>query len=63
MLDRGFLAGTLFYPTMAHDDKVVSLYGQAIDAVFSEIAQAIDKDDISRILKGPAAHTGFKRLL
>ena len=63
MLDRGFLASPVIYPTMAHNDKVVSLYGQAIDEVFAEIAQAIDKGDISKRLKGPPAHTGFARLL
>jgi hypothetical protein len=35
----------------------------AIDEVFGKIAEALAKGDISQQLKGPAAHSGFKRLL
>lgn len=63
MLERGFLAGTGLYPTLAHDDRVVALYGEAIDEVFSEIAEALAKGDAAARLKGPVAHSGFRRLV
>jgi glutamate-1-semialdehyde 2,1-aminomutase len=63
MLERGFLAGTGLYPTLAHTDEVVSLYGAAIDGVFEEIAGALAKGDAAARLKGPVAHSGFRRLV
>ena len=62
MLERGFLAGTLIYPTLAHNDEIVDLYGEAIDEVFDEIAYALSTGTIKGKLKGPVAHSGFKRL-
>ena len=63
MLERGFLAGLSIYPTMAHTEEIVSLYGEAIDAVFGEIADALAAGDVKARLKGPVAHSGFRRLL
>jgi glutamate-1-semialdehyde 2,1-aminomutase len=63
MLERGFLAETLVYPTLAHTDEVVELYGAAVDEVFSEIAGALAAGDVKQRLKGPVAQTGFQRLL
>jgi len=63
MLERGFLAGTSIYPTMAHTEEIVSLYGEAIDEVFGEIADALASGDVKARLKGPVAHSGFRRLL
>ena len=62
MLRRGFLAGTMIYPTLAHTEDVVTGYGAAIDEVFSEIADICEKDEIKKRLDGPAAHSGFSRL-
>jgi glutamate-1-semialdehyde 2,1-aminomutase len=62
MLDRGFLAKTMLYPTMAHTDETIKLYGKAIDEVFSILAGALCKNEISLLLKGPLAHKGFARL-
>ncbi|MEN6315844.1 MAG: aminotransferase class III-fold pyridoxal phosphate-dependent enzyme [Clostridiaceae bacterium] len=62
MLERGFLGTGAFYPTAAHTGEVVQKYDQAIDEVFGEIALAIKNDRISGMLKGPVAHTGFRRL-
>jgi hypothetical protein len=63
MLKRGFLASGAIYPTWAHDDRIVLMYDEAIDEVFEEIADAIAEGDVTKKLTGPAAHTGFKRLL
>ncbi|MHB9071609.1 MAG: aminotransferase class III-fold pyridoxal phosphate-dependent enzyme [Sedimentisphaerales bacterium] len=62
MLKRGFLAGTTFYPTMAHNNKIIELYGVAIDEVFCEISKIVNSDDIVQHLEGPVAHSGFARL-
>jgi glutamate-1-semialdehyde 2,1-aminomutase len=63
MLKRGFLASGAIYPTWAHDERIVLLYDEAIGEVFEEIAEAIEAGDVTKKLTGPAAHTGFKRLL
>ena len=62
MLERGFLAGTGVYPTLAHTDAIVGRYAEALDEVFSWLAQALSEGDMSRLLKGPVAHSGFGRL-
>jgi len=63
MLERGFLAGTSIYPTLAHSEETIALYGAAIDEVFAQIAEGLRADTISGMLKGPVAHSGFRRLL
>lgn len=63
MLERGFLAGIKFYPTLAHTSDVVEQYGGAIASVFKEIAQLLAKPgDVIERLKSPVAHSGFRRL-
>ena len=63
MLERGFLAGTSIYPTMAHTDEIVERYRTAIDEVFAELSTALARGTVSQDLKGPEAHSGFRRLL
>jgi len=63
MLDRGFLAGASLYATLAHTDEIVRLYGTAIDEVFAEIAEALARGDVRERLRGPTAHSGFRRLV
>lgn len=63
MLARGFLAGTGLYPTLAHTDAIVERYGEAVDGVFKEIAGLLAAGgDVARHLRGPVAHSGFRRL-
>ncbi|MCX6993290.1 MAG: aminotransferase class III-fold pyridoxal phosphate-dependent enzyme [Kiritimatiellaeota bacterium] len=62
MLDCGFLASTGIYPTLAHNDEIVALYGQAIGKVFDQIAALLKKGDVQKALRGPVAHSGFRRL-
>jgi glutamate-1-semialdehyde 2,1-aminomutase len=63
MLGRGFLAGTGLYPTLAHTDAIVEQYGEAVDGVFKEIAGLLAAGgDAARHLRGPVAHSGFRRL-
>jgi hypothetical protein len=63
MLERGFLAKPTIYVSLAHTDQVVERYGEAIDEVFAEIADALAAGKVKQRLKGPVAHKGFRRLL
>jgi glutamate-1-semialdehyde 2,1-aminomutase len=63
MLECGFLAGPSVYATLAHTNEILGLYGEAIDEVFADIAEALATGDVQARLKGPVAHTGFTRLI
>ncbi len=63
MLERGYLAGTAIYPTLAHTEEIVDAYGEAVDEVFALLADVLEHDTIDAALKGPPAHQGFQRLL
>ena len=58
MLEEGFLGYRQFKSSYAHSIKDVSLYAQAVDKIFGEIATV----DHEQLLKTPTAHTGFYRL-
>jgi len=62
MLERGFLAGCQFYPTLAHTGSIVALYENAVAEVFADIALALVQNKVKEKLKGPPAHSGFQRL-
>jgi len=63
MLKQGFLAGTAFYPTLSHNDEVLERFGKALDAVFAELAGALEHNAVADRLEGPPAHQTFRRLL
>ena len=63
MLHRGFLAGVAFYATLAHTGDVVAQYGEAVDGVFAELAEALSEGSVTDRMEGPPAHQGFRRLL
>jgi len=63
MLKHGFLAGSAIYPTLAHTESVVAQYAEALDAVFGELARALNQGTVPALLEGPPAHQGFRRLL
>ena len=62
MLDKGFLATKSFYATYAHQPKHVENYLVALQETFKIIAEALNKNNLEELLKGPVAHTGFQRL-
>lgn len=62
MLDRGFLIGSGFYPSLAHAERHVDTCMAAANEVFPEIADAIRLGDAASRLGGPVRHTGFARL-
>jgi glutamate-1-semialdehyde 2,1-aminomutase len=62
MLEKGFLASTLFYAMYAHQDSHVQQYLRAVDEALAEISQASQEENVHDCLKGLPASTGFKRL-
>jgi len=62
MLERGFLAKDSVYVSYSHKETDVEIYMSAVKEVFKKIKKGIDTNKISKMLKGPIAHTGFKRL-
>ncbi len=62
MLERGFLAGKGFYATFAHTDEHVASYLAAVEECFTAIASARNSGGVQTALRGPVAHTGFRRL-
>jgi glutamate-1-semialdehyde 2,1-aminomutase len=63
MLARGFLAGPGFYPTLAHTEREMRLFETAVGAVFAELAAAVRTESVTQRLRGPVAHSGFRRLV
>lgn len=66
MLREGFLGNTAIYPTLAHTDKVLELYREAIDRVFDKMAQILKsggKEAVLEAIGGPVCQTGFQRLV
>jgi glutamate-1-semialdehyde 2,1-aminomutase len=62
MLDRGYLAGTSFYPTLSHTPEEAERYLENVDEVFRLLARAISEESVRQRLRGPVRHTGFQRL-
>jgi glutamate-1-semialdehyde 2,1-aminomutase len=62
MLDRGYLASTLYYAMYAHTDEHVEGYLSAVDEVFSTIAPLLRPGHARGSLRGEPAAPGFKRL-
>jgi len=60
MLKRGFLATTAFYSTFAHTDEHVEQYLAAVKEVFGIVAEALQKGNVTALLKGPW-HTRVSR--
>ena len=66
MLKRGFLANCAIYPTLAHDEKTVARYCDAVDEVFAGIAAALANGGVEEVLNqigGPVKRPGFARLI
>lgn len=63
MLKQGYLAKPVVYVSLAHTDAMTDAYLDAVDRVFSGLAEALDAGNLEQRLDGPVAHTGFRRLL
>ena len=62
MLERGFLACRSFYATYAHREEHIKAYTRNVTETFFIIGDAIKRGKLMHMLKGPVAHTGFRRL-
>ncbi len=62
MLERGFLATTVFYASYAHKDEHVNNYLEALDETFGVISEVVQNGDAKKLLKVPVCHAGFRRL-
>ena len=63
MLKKGFLASTSFYASIAHSNKNINSYLEALDEIYYTISECENGNlSILEILDGPICHSGFKRL-
>jgi glutamate-1-semialdehyde 2,1-aminomutase len=62
MLAKGYLAGTSVYVCTEHTPAIVDGYFDAIEPVFALIKDCEQGRDVTKLLKGPICHAGFKRL-
>ncbi len=62
MLERGFLSALSVYSSFAHNQDHLNKYEKAVLEVFKIISDSIKDCTVEKQLKGPLAHTGFKRL-
>jgi len=62
MLDEGFLAGSAFYPTLAHGPSEIDRYLDAANRTLARLADAVDHGRVRNDLRGPIAQVGFQRL-
>jgi len=62
MLQRGFLTSKSVYTCYSHKEEHVKKYLKNVDEVFGLISKAVKDNSVYKLLKGPVAHQGFKRL-
>ena len=63
MLKKGFLAGTSFYSSIAHEETYLENYFTELDLIFKKIQKFETKQlNVFDFLEGSVAHSGFKRL-
>lgn len=62
MLKRGIIASNGIYVCYAFKKKHVKKYLKAVDEVFGILSKAIKENKIEKLLEGPVAQAGFKRL-
>jgi glutamate-1-semialdehyde 2,1-aminomutase len=62
MIERGFLASTLFYAMYAHKNEHANRYLDKVGEVFGKIIEADSNGSLESKLKGKPAIFGFKRI-
>ena len=62
MLKKGFISANSVYVCTEHTENVVNAYFDALDPVFSTIADCENGQNVDDLLEGPVCHLGFKRL-
>ncbi|MCD4722140.1 MAG: aminotransferase class III-fold pyridoxal phosphate-dependent enzyme [Desulfobacula sp.] len=62
MLERNYIASLSVYLSYSHNEVVLEEYFNALDDVFGILADSIENDTLDKKIKGPLAHSSFKRL-
>ncbi len=62
MLKHGYLAGTGFYASIAHDEKIINDYFQVLKPIFKKISDCEAGMAVDTLLEQPVCQSGFKRL-
>ncbi len=62
MLEKKFIANTLFYSMYSHTDKELKLYEHAVEETFNEISKNLKNKTLKKNIKGKPAISSFKRL-
>lgn len=62
MLAKGYLAANSVFVCTEHTPTIVDGYFEALDPIFGLIKECEDGRDVTKLLKGPVCHAGFKRL-
>ena len=62
MLAKGYLATNLIFSCTEHTPEIIEGYFEALDPIFALIKECEEGLDVTRLLKGPVCHSGFKRL-
>ena len=62
MLKKGYLAATAVYVCTAHTPDIIKTYLENLKPIFKTIKECEEGRDIMKLLEGPIAHNGFKRL-
>ena len=62
MLKKGYLAATAVYVCTAHTPEIIKTYLENLKPLFQTIKECEEGRDIMKLLEGPIAHSGFKRL-
>ena len=56
MLKKGYLAGTVFYASIAHTPGIMDGYFNELDKIFAVIRDCEEGKDVHAILEGPVSH-------
>ena len=63
LLKEKILGANTTYTSISHNDKVIKIYEQRLNKIFKLIYRIQNSNEnLSKILKGPVCHSGFKRL-
>lgn len=62
MLEKGILASGMYWPSLAHTEKHLDRFFEAMNQAFRVCARAVNDGQVESLLKGPVRHADFHRL-
>lgn len=63
MLEKGFLVSSAIYSCTVYSDDILQEFEKNTEIAFEFIANAIEKGNVEKYLKGPVKQSGFARLV